>query len=183
MTRRRMIALAVAGVALGVAGLAATQLMRRELFPVEPGSRAPDFRAVTLDEEPRPRTMDDYRGKVVLLNIWATWCAPCRIEMPSIEQLHKSYAQKGLEVVAVSVDDPGTSEQIRDFVEQYGLTFDVLHDPEGRIREQYQTTGYPETVVIGRDGVIRRKLIGASDWNSPATRALIERLLGEPATN
>jgi peroxiredoxin len=69
--------------------------------------------------------------------------------------------------------------QIVDFVNQFGLTFDVLHDPEGNIREQYQTTGYPETVIIGRDGVIRRKLIGASDWNSPATRALIERLLDE----
>ncbi len=153
--------------------------MPREFFPVEPGSSAPDFRAVTVDGEPHGRTMADYRGKVVLLNIWATWCAPCRIEMPSIEQLHKSYARRGLKVVAISVDDPGMAPQIVDFVNQFGLTFDVLHDPEGKIREQYQTTGYPETVIIGRDGVIRRKLIGASDWNSPATRALIERLLDE----
>ncbi len=104
--------------------------------------------------------------------------------MPSIEQLHRTLASKGLKILAVSVDDPGTEKQIRDFVKLYGLTFDILHDPkgqEGDVSRIYQTTGYPETVIIGRDGIIRKKLIGASDWNSPENRGLVERLLAEKA--
>jgi peroxiredoxin len=84
----------------------------------------------------------------------------------------------------VSVDDPGSEPQVRSFVKEYGLTFEVLHDPggqEGRVSRDYQTTGYPETVIVGRDGVIRRKLLGAHDWNSPENRALIDRLLAEKA--
>jgi peroxiredoxin len=104
--------------------------------------------------------------------------------MPSIEQLHRAYKGKGLKILAVSVDDPGTVAQVRSFVKEYGLTFEVLHDPggqEGRVSRDYQTTGYPETVIIGRDGIIRKKLLGAHDWNSAENRALIDRLLAEKA--
>jgi peroxiredoxin len=89
-----------------------------------------------------------------------------------------------LKVIGVSVDDPGTEQQIRDFVNQYKLTFEILHDPKGQdgdVSRTYQTTGYPETVIIGRDGLIRKKLIGASDWNSAENRGLVERLLAEKA--
>jgi peroxiredoxin len=104
--------------------------------------------------------------------------------MPSIEQLHQTLAPRGLKVIGVSADDPGTDKQIRDFVQQYKLTFEILHDPggqEGEVSRLYQTTGYPETVIIGRDGIIRKKLIGASNWNSPENRGLVERLLAEKA--
>jgi peroxiredoxin len=104
--------------------------------------------------------------------------------MPSIEKLHQSLGPKGLKVIAVSVDDPGTETQIRNFVKQYGLTFEILHDPKGQdgeVSRVYETTGYPETVIIGRDGLIRKRLIGATDWNSPENRGLIERLLAEKA--
>jgi cytochrome c biogenesis protein CcmG/thiol:disulfide interchange protein DsbE len=102
------------------------------------------------------------------------------VEMPAIEALHRAYSDKGLRVVAISVDDPGTEPQIRSFVARYGLTFEVLHDPagqEGKISRNYQVTGYPQTVIIGRDGIIRRKLLGAHNWNSAENRGLIERLL------
>ncbi|HKY97965.1 MAG TPA: TlpA disulfide reductase family protein, partial [Gemmatimonadaceae bacterium] len=91
-------------------------------------------------------------------------------------------ASKGLKVIAISADDPGTDPQIRNFVKQYGLTFEVLHDTggqEGKVSKDYQTSGYPETVIIGRDGIIRKKLLGAHNWNSAENRALIERLLAE----
>ncbi len=104
--------------------------------------------------------------------------------MPSIEQLYRDLAPKGLKVVAVSADDPGTEKQIRDFVNQYRLTFEILHDPkgqEGDVSKLYETTGYPETVIVGRDGIIRKRLIGASNWNSPENRGLVERLLAEKA--
>jgi cytochrome c biogenesis protein CcmG, thiol:disulfide interchange protein DsbE len=142
-------------------------------------SRAPSFQAITLDAPPQVRTLDDYEGDVVLLNIWATWCAPCRFEMPSMQKLHESFADRGLKVVAVSIDDPAAGEAIRQFVREYGLTFEVLHDTTGAIRRSYGTSGIPETAVIGRDGVVRRRVAGAEDWNSAANRALIERLVSE----
>lgn len=146
---------------------------------VTAGSRAPDFHATTIDSTARPVTLADFKGDVVLLNIWATWCVPCRIEMPSIEQLQRAMGPRGLHIVAVSIDDPGQDPRIRDFVHQYGLTFEVLHDATLRIRDIYQTTGVPETFIIGRDGVIRKKVIGATDWNTSDNRALLTQLLAE----
>lgn len=185
MTVRKQVVIVGSAVALVLVLLiAGKSLLRSELAPVGVGADAPPFSAQTLDSASQTKTLADYRGQVVLINIWATWCAPCRVEMPSIEQLHRAYFEKGLRIVAVSVDDSGTEPQIRDFVEQYGLTFEVLHDPggqTGRISRDYQTTGYPETVIIGRDGIIRKKLLGVHDWNSTENRALIERLLAEKA--
>jgi cytochrome c biogenesis protein CcmG/thiol:disulfide interchange protein DsbE len=185
MTGKKQVSIIALVVGLVIALLAAGRvLLKAELSPVGIGADAPDFRVKTLDEQPREKTLADYRGKVLMINIWATWCAPCRVEMPSIEQLHRAYGDKGLKVVAVSVDDPGTDPQIRSFVKQFGLTFEVLHDTGGQLGDvsrDYQTTGYPETVIVGRDGIIRKKLLGAHDWNSPENRALIERLLAEKA--
>jgi peroxiredoxin len=115
----------------------------------------------------------------VLLNIWGTFCVPCRVEMPSLEALHKDSATQGLKIVAVSIDDRGLEEKVRRFAHDYGLTFDILYDPSGDIETRYQTTGVPETFIIGRDGVIRRKVIGASDWTGQPHRALIAQLLAE----
>lgn len=185
MTGRKQVAIVTIVAALVVTFIVAGKsLLRSELAPVGVGTEAPDFKVVTLDSVPRTKTLSDYRGDVVMINIWATWCLPCRVEMPSIEMLHQAYASKGLRIVAISVDDPGTEPQIRSFIKQYGITFEVLHDEgaqEGKVSRDYQTSGYPETVIIGRDGIIRRKLLGAHNWNSPENRALIERLIAEKA--
>jgi len=180
MTGRQQLAIGalVLGVVCAVA-YGATRYLRKELFPVELGSKAPDFKALTLDSIPKEKSLADYRGQVVMINVWATWCLPCRVEMPSIEALHKAYGPKGLKIVAVSIDDPGTEAGIRAFAKQYGLTFEILHDPKGEITDLYDITGYPETFIIGRDGVIRKKLMSATDWNSPEARALVDRLLTE----
>ena len=181
MTVRQQWTLVFGVVAVLALGLwTATHFLRDELFPVSIGSRAPDFAAVTLDEAARTKTIADYRGQVVLLNVWATWCGPCREEMPSIEALHQRYGPRGLKVVAVSIDDAGAEDAIRDFAREFGLTFELLHDASGDIQRIYQTTGVPETFVIGRDGVILRKQIGMTDWSSPASRAVIAGLLGVP---
>lgn len=124
--------------------------------------------------------IDDYTGEVVLLNIWATWCGPCRIEMPSMQRLQERLGPKGLRIVAVSVDDPGQAGAIRRFAQELGLTFELLHDPTKAIERTYQTTGVPETFLIGRDGTIRRRSIGAEAWDSEANVAQLERLLAEP---
>ena len=185
MTGRKQLAIVVLVGSVAVAFVTVGwNLLRSELAPVGVGVQAPDFEVTTVDSVPATKTLADYRGNVLLINIWATWCAPCRVEMPSIEQLHRAYNGKGLKILAVSVDDPGTVAQVRSFVKEYGLTFEVLHDPggqEGRVSRDYQTTGYPETVIIGRDGIIRKKLLGAHDWNSAENRALIDRLLAEKA--
>ncbi|MGH9420089.1 MAG: TlpA family protein disulfide reductase [Thermoanaerobaculia bacterium] len=183
MTGRRQLVIAagVVALALGVAfGL--KFFLPDEMAPVGLGVPAPNFVAMTLDSTPVKKTLADYRGDVVLINIWATWCLPCRVEIPSIEKLNAAYAPKGLKVVAISVDDPGSEPLIRDFVKKYNMNFDVLHDTggqDGKVSRDYQTTGYPETVIIGRDGLIRRKFLGATDWNSAANRGLIDRLLAE----
>jgi thiol-disulfide isomerase/thioredoxin len=176
----------VATVLLVVAAIvfAGRYFLADEISPVGLGVKAPQFVAMTLDSTPARKTLDDYRGQVVLINIWATWCGPCRVEMPSIEKLHDAYAAKGLKVVAISVDDPGSDALVREFAKHYKLTFEILRDPggqDGKVSRDYQTSGYPETVIIGRDGVIRRKFLGATDWNSAANRGLIDRLLAEQA--
>jgi peroxiredoxin len=181
MTGRKQLTIgAVVLIVAGAIAWGATHYLRKELFPVQLGSKAPDFTAFTLDSVPRQKSLSDYHGQVVMINVWATWCLPCRVEMPSIEALNKSYGPKGLKIVAVSIDDPGTEATIKAFIKQYGLTFEVLHDPKGQISDLYDITGYPETFILGRDGVIRKKLMSATDWNSPESRALIDRLLTEP---
>lgn len=180
MTGRQQ--LAVGALVIGIVAAVAyggTHYLRHELFPVQLGSEAPDFTAFTLDSTPKKKTLADYRGQVLMLNVWATWCLPCRVEMPSIEALHKDYGPKGLKIVAVSIDDPGTEAAIRAFAKQYALTFEILHDSKGKISEAYDISGYPETFIVGKDGVIRKKLMSATDWNSPEARALVERLLTE----
>ena len=161
-----------------------------QFFPVSVGSQAPQFRATVVQEKAalmpksvEQRSLDDYRGSVVLLNVWATFCQPCEVEMPAIEKLHQELGPKGLKVVAVSVDERGAAldAAIRSYITRHGLTFDVLHDTTFDIEKAYQTTGYPETFIIGRDGVIRKKIIGAHDWSSPADRVLVSELLAEPA--
>jgi thiol-disulfide isomerase/thioredoxin len=132
-------------------------------------------------------TLADYEGKVVLLNVWATWCAPCREEMPSMQRLRQAISDPDFQVVAVSVDAdaPGVlgylgrpGGDVEGFVEELGLTFDILRDPSGRIGETYQTTGLPETFLIGRDGVIYRKVAGGTLWDAPEYQELVQRLLG-----
>src|SRR5438552_11373985 len=145
MTVRRQWTIVGIVVVILLGGLiAASRLMRDELFPVTLGSRAPDFRAKVLGGTAY-KTLADYRGNVVLLNIWATYCPPCIAEMPSIERLHQAYGNKGLKVVAVSIDDYVTEDSIRAFARNLGVTFEILHDATHEIERVYQTTGYPET--------------------------------------
>ena len=197
-------------VALGVGLWAVTMRLGDELFPLKIGADAPDFAARPVEEPTAAaaeapssespagdragtasiaeaaspvrevKGIDDYAGEVVLLNIWATWCGPCRVEMPSMQRLQERLGPKGLRIVAVSVDDPGSAATIQRFAQELGLSFELLHDPTKAIERTYQTTGVPETFVIGRDGTIRRRSIGAEAWDSEANVAQLERLLAEP---
>ena len=152
-------------------------VMREELFPISVGSRAPGFEARTVDGSNRVRTLADYKGKVVVLNVWATWCKPCIYEMPSFERLHRQIADTDLVVVAVSIDDLVGADSVYRFARGLGVTFDILLDSTHAIDRAYQVTGYPETFVIARDGTIRKKYIGPLDWSSPANVTLVRNLL------
>ena len=169
----------VAGLAL--AAVVATKMMGDRIVPVAPGSRAPNFHAVriTADAVTPPVTLANYAGQVTIVNIWATWCNPCRAEMPSLQRLAQDLGPAGLKVVAVSIDNPRMEQPIRDFAKEYGLTFDILYDAAGAIQSDYQTTGVPETFVIGKDGVIRKRVVGGSDWSADSEKALIRQLLAE----
>jgi cytochrome c biogenesis protein CcmG, thiol:disulfide interchange protein DsbE len=160
---------------------AGTRYLGHEFVQITVGSRAPSFAAVTVTDNaaPTPVTLDAYKGKVTLLNVWATYCIPCRTEMPSIQRLYDEFRDRGLQVVAVSVDAPGMERAIRDFSTEYKLSFDILYDAPGLIQRDYMTVGVPETFLIGKDGVIRYKEIGGREWDSPTIRALVEQLLAE----
>ena len=177
MTRRQQW-LVVGGIVVATSGAAIVAAGRLAApDPVGVGFRAPDFQARHLGDTMRVMRLEDYHGSVVLLNVWATWCLPCREEMPSIERLYQELGPKGLRVVAVSVDDSGAEADVREFVREFGLTFEVLHDPTGRILQTYQMIGVPETFLIDRSGVIRKKAF-AADWYSEEHRALVAGLLG-----
>ncbi len=178
-TARQWAIVAAVVVALALGLIAMSRAVGSDITQVTIGTRAPDFSARTLTDPPATRTLADYAGDVILLNVWATWCVPCRIEMPSMERLHGHFAGRDLHVIAVSIDRPGFEQEIRDFVREYALTFDVLYDPEGRIAEAYQTTGVPYSFVIDRSGTIRKTVLGMADWNTVGNRSLFESLLQE----
>lgn len=172
--------------AVAVVLVVAVAWIGRERYqPVITGTKAPDFVATNMQGQ--PVHLSDYQGKVVLLNIWATWCGPCRNEMPSIERLHQDLKGTDFVILAVSVDAAaGTKDDfgrpggdLRAFADDLGLTFPILHDPSGRIEQTYQTTGVPETFLVGRDGIIYKKVAGGTDWAAPVNQDLVRRLLSE----
>lgn len=168
---------AVIGAVMAVAfGLAFAIKLRPQIDLLEVGSRAPDFPAVDLTGGGRPTTLAELRGKVVLINVWATWCQPCRVEMPSLERLHRAFKDTDFQIVSVSIDKDGP-EVVLAFTKELGLTFPIWHDRSGDIQRVYQTTGVPESFLVDRDGVIVKKVIGAAEWDGPVTQTLIRRML------
>jgi thiol-disulfide isomerase/thioredoxin len=172
---------------LVVAGLVAAAWLGRNRFEqVVAGQPAPGFRVTDLDG--KPVTLNDYKGKVVLLNVWATWCAPCREEMPSMQRLYQAMqSNPDFAILAVSVDEPTNGQDVpkRDlekFARDLQLTFPLFHStPDGPddIQKIYQTTGVPESFLIGKDGVIYRRFSGSTSWDAPEFREQINRLLAE----
>lgn len=141
------------------------------------GTAAPAFTLPGLDG--RNVNLADYKGKVVFLNIWATWCPPCREEMPSIEKLYQELKGEEFEILAASVDLSG-AEAVAPFMKRYGLTFPALLDTKGEVQHLYGTTGIPETFIINRDGVIEKIVVGPLDWSSPAVVRFFRTLLRKP---
>lgn len=143
--------------------------------PLTVGKAAPDFELPGLDE--KMVKLSDFRGKVVFLNFWATWCKPCREEMPSMEVLYKNFEKDGLVVLAVSIDRVTTKKDIPPFVKGMSLTFPVLVDSWGQTDKRYKLMGVPETYIIDQEGILREKVIGPRDWTLLDNLKIITGLL------
>jgi len=141
--------------------------------PAEP-PEAPDF---TLpDLEGRPVRLREFRGKLVLLNFWATWCPPCRLEMPSMERLYQTFKQTAFAMVAVSIDRQGV-QVVKPFMEELQLTFPALLDSKTEVARQYGLRGLPTAYLIDRNGWLIGAAVGGRDWSSTEAKALIAGLL------
>lgn len=153
------------------------------LSPVEIGGPAPDIS--TSDLHGVPRTLDDFRGKVLLINIWATWCTPCKAEMPSLQRLYEQIRDDDFQILAVSIDrappddDPAKplGGRLQAFADSLGLSFPILHDPAGDITLAYQTTGVPESFILDRRGYIHERVLGPREWDDPRNVEMIRGLL------
>jgi peroxiredoxin len=141
------------------------------------GQKAPDFRLIDVASGDSVSLRQLAKGQVALVNIWATWCLPCKEEMPAMQKAYAELAPRGFRILAVSIDD-GDGTVVRQFVEALGITFPILQDRSGAIQQRYETTGVPESFLLDRDGRIVKRVIGAHDWSSVANRSLIERYLG-----
>ena len=145
--------------------------------PPEFGGVAPPFELLDLDGG--THRLSDFAGRVVVLNFWATWCPPCVEEMPSLQHLEDELGPDGLAVIAVSVDE--RYGDIAPFVEEHALRFLVLHDLGKRVSRRYEVYQFPETWLIGRDGRLVSRIVGARDWAAPASLQVFRRLLDAPA--
>ena len=168
---------------VSVVGYAYTVRDRYREAAVLAGAQAPDFTFPSLERG--ELSLSDFEDHVVLINIWATWCLPCREEMPSMQRLYDAFEGEKFEILAVSVDAPiGQRDasgyeggDLAAFAKEYDLTFPILHDPSGSIRRTYQTTGVPETFVVAKGGQIWKKIAGPTEWDLPVNQELIRRLL------
>ena len=143
----------------------------RQGEPSIAGSRAPDF---AYEMNGTPARLADLRGKVVVLNFWATWCAPCVEEMPSLNRLQQILTTRGGMVLGVSVDEDVAAYER--FLQAQQISFPTYRDPSKKISERYGTFMYPESYIIARDGSIARKIIGPQDWSSPEWIGYFETL-------
>ena len=151
------------------AGLLAVAGCNRGAHPEQVGKAAPDF---TVSDGTNSIHLAGYRGKVVLLNFWASWCGPCIQETPGLEALH--HDQPSLEILGVSVDEDG--DAYKRFLVRHNVDIATVWDPNKTAANLYHTEGWPETYIIDRDGVIRRKIVGDPDWNNPEIRAYLKAL-------
>ena len=139
------------------------------------GAPAPAYRTVSLNGD--SVSLDQQRGKVILFNVWATWCHPCRAEIPELQALHAKYQPRGLELVGVSVDNDGANEDIKAFVQEFKMSYPIWRDPDERVSSQFMLVGVPATFLIDKQGVLRWRKTGPVAPGDTSLSAAIERAL------
>lgn len=174
-----VVALIVSVVLLIIAG------QRHKFEPVLEGKTAPDFTLPQIGSlGGKMVKLSDYKGRVVFVNFWATWCKPCEEEMPSMQVMYVALKKQypNFEILAVSIDK-GDPDIVESFAKKYEVTFPILHDRNGKIKEIYKTTGVPETFIIDQNGIIAEKVWGPRDWSKHGSiRTIVELLTNGPST-
>jgi cytochrome c biogenesis protein CcmG, thiol:disulfide interchange protein DsbE len=139
--------------------------------PPHIGNAAKDF---TVQDSDRSVSLDQFRGKIVVLNFWATWCPPCVEELPSLMAMQERMKSRDIIVVGVSIDVDGNA--YHNFLREHGINFLTVRDPQQKVASMYGTSGWPETYIIDRQGILRRKIVGPVDWTSPDIVQFLSRL-------
>jgi len=147
-----------------------------DLRPPQVGDRAPEFQAASLEDD-RAVSLTDYTGQTILVNLWATWCAPCRIETPYLQSVYEGNRERGLMVVGVSVDSPSALDSVKDFLGEMGVTYDILLDPEMLSTDVFAAIGLPATFLIDGDGVVRFTRLGPLAEGDPTFLEALEQTL------
>ncbi len=171
----KKIAFAVIVLSVVAAGLVLFSTGRQPKL-IHTGDAAPDFRLPALDG--RSVSLSELRGKVVMIHFWATWCPPCVEEMPSIDRLSRSFVGQDFEVLAVSVDEGGEAV-VKAFLQRNGLALPVLLNADRSVAGSYGTFKFPETYLVDRSGIVRHKVIGATNWDDPEAVRMIRDLLAK----
>ena len=159
---------------LPLSAAAADQPMPVPAAPARAGVLAPDF--TLKDVNGRSYTLSQLRGKVVLVNFWATWCPPCRAEMPSMEKLNAMFAGRDFVLLAINAEEDG-QENVQEFLKQHPHTFPVLLDAKTEVQQQYGVFAYPETFIVRPDGIIADHVVGAIDWTGPQVVSFLKFLI------
>jgi len=141
---------------------------------IREGDRAPEFSVTSLDG--KPVSLSSFRGKVVMVHFWATWCPPCVEELPTLERLYRSSFGKDLDILAVSVDEGGAGAVVP-FMQKNRFALPIVLNPDQSVSKAYGTFKFPETYLVDRDGIVRKKVIGPADWMSPAAQQVIQAML------
>jgi cytochrome c-type biogenesis protein len=141
------------------------------------GEPAPDYGALTLAGD--SARLEQHRGKVVLLNVWATWCLPCREEIPALQELYERTAARGFDIVGVSIDGPTEAAAVRRFADDYGISYTLWHDGQDLISTRYRLIGVPATFLIDREGILRWLHLGPIKVDNPEMNQAIETALAD----
>jgi peroxiredoxin len=172
---RRQMIVALVGTAILALAFGVVWLQSSKYEPLVVGKTAPDFSLPDLQGQ--NQRLSDYRGKVIFLNFWATWCKPCKEEMPSMQVLWENLKKEDFVMLAISMDRVTTKKEIPPFVENLKLTFPILTDSWGQTDKRYKLMGVPETYIIDQNGVLREKVIGPRDWTRTESIETIVQLL------
>ena len=172
---RRRLTVLLGGLAILAFAFGMVWLQSSKYEPLVVGMTAPNFSLPDL--QGKTQRLTDYRGKVVFLNFWATWCKPCKEEMPSMQVLWDNLKNQDFMMLAVSMDRVTTTKDIPSFVETLKLSFPILTDSWGQTDKRYKLMGVPETYIIDQNGVLREKVIGPRDWTRRESIETIVRML------
>ncbi|BDI30404.1 thioredoxin [Capsulimonas corticalis] len=171
----------LAGLILAFGALAIGGPGRAQDAVLPAGTKAPAFTTRTISGA--PLSMQSLRGKVVLMDFWATWCGPCRMATPTLQSLHKKFAAKGLKVIGVSIDDPNTLDQVKPFMKTAGVTYTISATPASNMKaaQKYNVSGIPAMFLIDKKGYVRWSQAGYGEGEEAGLSVMIKKLLAEKA--